>query len=64
MFIAGYQFQILSPVFTVHWGLQTRKGRLPWRERQNIMNRKQFDQFKREIFSKYDHDTVKTLKRM
>jgi hypothetical protein len=63
MFVAGYQFHVLSPVFTVHWGLQTRKGRPSWRERQNVINRKQFDLFKREIFVKYSHDPLKPYKK-
>ncbi|KAH0557780.1 beta-1,4-glucuronyltransferase 1 [Cotesia glomerata] len=58
MFIAGYQFKVLSPVFTIHWGLQTRKSRSVWRERQNIINRRQFEQFKKEIYTKYMHNTL------
>lgn len=58
MFVAGYQFKVLSPVFTIHWGLQTRKSRSAWRERQNIVNRRQFEQFKREIFERYLQDPV------
>ncbi|XP_034937625.1 beta-1,4-glucuronyltransferase 1 [Chelonus insularis] len=59
MFIAGYQFKVLSPVFTVHWGLQSRRNRSVWRERQNILNRRQFEQFKKEIYTKYLHKTSK-----
>ncbi|XP_015117133.1 beta-1,4-glucuronyltransferase 1 isoform X2 [Diachasma alloeum] len=64
MFVAGYQFKVLSPVFTVHWGLQSRKNRPGWRERQNIFNRKQFDSFKREIFAKYSTDPLKMVKKI
>ncbi|KAL1114818.1 hypothetical protein AAG570_007642, partial [Ranatra chinensis] len=58
MYVAGYQFYVLSPVFTIHWGLQNRKGRPSWRERQNANNRKHFDQFKREVFARYHKDPL------
>ncbi|XP_073994319.1 beta-1,4-glucuronyltransferase 1 isoform X1 [Rhodnius prolixus] len=58
MFVVGYEFLVLSPVFTIHWGLQNRKGRPSWRERQNTNNRKNFDQFKREVFARYNKDPL------
>ncbi|XP_008201607.1 beta-1,4-glucuronyltransferase 1 [Tribolium castaneum] len=58
MFVAGYDFLVLSPIFTCHWGLQVKKTRPPWREHQNNLNRKHFDGFKREIFAKYDKDPL------
>lgn len=58
MFVAGYQFQVLSPVFTCHWGLQSRKGRPSWREKQNNVNRRNFDVFKREVYAKYHKDPL------
>jgi N-acetyllactosaminide beta-1,3-N-acetylglucosaminyltransferase len=58
MYVAGYQFHVLTPVFTIHWGLQNRKGRPSWRERQNSKNRKHFDQFKREVFVRYHKDPL------
>lgn len=61
MFVAGYQFQVLTPIFTVHWGLQTSKGRPPWRERQNDANRKVFEIFKREVFARYNKDPLKMV---
>lgn len=54
MHLAGYQFQVLSPVFNCHWGLQVRKGRPSWREAQNNRNRRNFDGFKREIYARYN----------
>lgn len=62
MYVTGYQFKVLSPVFTVHWGLQTRKGRPAWRERQNSANRKQFETFKKEVFARYMRDPLKMMK--
>ncbi|XP_014605364.1 PREDICTED: beta-1,4-glucuronyltransferase 1 [Polistes canadensis] len=62
MFVAGYQFKVLSPVFTVHWGLQTRKSRPSWRERQNSANRKHFEMFKKEVFARYMRDPLKMMK--
>ncbi|XP_063930795.1 beta-1,4-glucuronyltransferase 1 isoform X3 [Zophobas morio] len=61
MFVAGYEFLVLSPIFTCHWGLQVKKTRPPWREHQNNLNRKQFDGFKREIFAKYDKDPLNMM---
>uniref|UniRef100_A0A1B6D9Z2 Beta-1,4-glucuronyltransferase 1 n=1 Tax=Clastoptera arizonana TaxID=38151 RepID=A0A1B6D9Z2_9HEMI len=58
MYVAGYQFYVLSPVFTCHWGLQTRKGRPFWREKQNSANRRNFDVFKREVFARYRKDPL------
>jgi N-acetyllactosaminide beta-1,3-N-acetylglucosaminyltransferase len=61
MFVAGYQFQVLSPIFTCHWGLQNKKGRPSWRERQNSMNRRHFETFKSEVFARYRKDPLKML---
>lgn len=62
MYVSGYKFKVLSPVFTIHWGLQTRRSRPSWRERQNSANRKQFEVFKKEILAKYMHDPLKVAK--
>ncbi|XP_019767837.2 beta-1,4-glucuronyltransferase 1 isoform X2 [Dendroctonus ponderosae] len=62
MFVAGYEFLVLSPIFTCHWGLQVKKTRPPWREHQNNLNRRQFDQFKKEIFSRYNKDPLNMIK--
>uniref|UniRef100_A0A182KGG1 Beta-1,4-glucuronyltransferase 1 n=1 Tax=Anopheles christyi TaxID=43041 RepID=A0A182KGG1_9DIPT len=61
MFVAGYQFQVLTPLFTVHWGLQNKKSRPAWRERQNNVNRKYFEVFKREVFARYHKDPLRML---
>lgn len=62
MFVAGYQFQVLTPIFTLHNGLQSKKSRPAWRERQNNLNRKQFEVFKKEIYARYhQHDPLKML---
>jgi hypothetical protein len=61
MFVAGYEFLVLSPTFTCHWGLQVKRTRPPWREHQNNLNRKHFDGFKREIFAKYDKDPLNMM---
>ncbi|XP_060800686.1 beta-1,4-glucuronyltransferase 1 isoform X2 [Amyelois transitella] len=63
MFLIGYQFQVLSPIFTIHWGLQGRKSRPLWREKQNGKNRKNFETFKRELFARYRKDPLHLLKR-
>ncbi|XP_046748429.1 beta-1,4-glucuronyltransferase 1 isoform X1 [Diprion similis] len=62
MFVAGYEFLVLTPIFTGHWGLQTKKGRPAWRERQNSMNRKLFEGFKKEVFARYNRDPLKMMK--
>lgn len=62
MFLAGYQFQVLSPMFTCHWGMQN--GKNPgWRENQNSVNSKQFNVFKRELFARYQKDPLNLLQR-
>ena len=53
MSVAGYQFQVLSPVFAVHWGLQTKTSRPTWREIQNNENRRHVDAFKAEVAARY-----------
>ncbi|KAJ8942831.1 hypothetical protein NQ318_022846 [Aromia moschata] len=63
MFVAGYEFQVLSPIFTCHWGLQVKRTRPPWREHQNNLNRKQFDGFKKEIFARYNKDPLNMISR-
>ncbi|KAK6625675.1 hypothetical protein RUM43_005974 [Polyplax serrata] len=60
-FVAGYKFQVLSPVFTIHWGMVGRNGRPAWRERQNSMNRQRFEVFKREVFARYRRDPLKMM---
>lgn len=57
MYIAGYVFMVLSPVFTCHWGMQQKKMRPAWREHQNNVNRKRFEVFKKEILARYKVDT-------
>lgn len=59
MFLAGYQFYVLSPIFTIHWGLQLKKSRPPWRESQNTKNMKKFKEFKRELLVKYKKNPPK-----
>ncbi|XP_031638195.1 beta-1,4-glucuronyltransferase 1 [Contarinia nasturtii] len=61
MFVAGYQFQVLTPIFTLHNGLQSKKSRPAWRERQNNLNRKQFEVFKKEIYARYRRDPLQML---
>nr|CAD7571069.1 unnamed protein product [Timema californicum] len=61
MYVAGYQFQVLSPIFTCHWGLQNKKGRPSWRERQNSLNRRHFEVFKAEVFARYRKDPSKMV---
>ncbi|VVC91118.1 unnamed protein product [Leptidea sinapis] len=63
MFLVGYQFQVLSPIFTIHWGLQLRRNRPLWREKQNAKNRKHFETFKRELFARYRRDPLHLLRK-
>ncbi|CAG0916936.1 unnamed protein product [Notodromas monacha] len=54
--LAGFKFFVLTPVFTCHWGLykDRRSAKRPaWRERQNNMNNKLFQQAKKELSVKY-----------
>ncbi|GJQ84303.1 hypothetical protein Trydic_g5241 [Trypoxylus dichotomus] len=63
MFVAGYDFFVLSPIFTCHWGLSTKRSKPAWREQQNNENRKKFDNFKHEVFAKYGRDPLNMMKR-
>lgn len=63
MFVAGYEFLVLSPVFTCHWGLQVKRSRPAWREHQNSLNRKQFETFKHEVFARYNKDPLNMVRR-
>lgn len=58
MFVSGYLFQVITPLFACHWGLQTKKTRPQWREAQNNANRKQLDDFKREVYVRYQRDPL------
>lgn len=60
MFVAGFSFYVLSPVFTLHPGLQNRKPQLI-REQQNNKNRRSFDGFKREVFARYKKDPLRMM---
>ncbi|GFR02476.1 beta-1,4-glucuronyltransferase 1 [Trichonephila clavata] len=53
MHLAGFDFWVLNPAFAIHRGVQNKRGRGAWRERQNVINRKQFIRFKNEMAIKY-----------
>ena len=53
MWMAGWTFEVLSPIFAIHWGFQKKIGRPAWREQQNNRNRIRFDRFKAEILARY-----------
>uniref|UniRef100_A0A1B0G7E5 Beta-1,4-glucuronyltransferase 1 n=1 Tax=Glossina morsitans morsitans TaxID=37546 RepID=A0A1B0G7E5_GLOMM len=61
MYVAGYSFYVLTPIFTCHWGLQKKNARPSWREQQNTMNRKRFETFKREILARYKKPSLFAL---
>lgn len=58
MFVADYEFHVLSPLFTIHWGLQQKRGRPLWRENQNSANRRHLELFKKEVFARYGKDPL------
>ncbi|XP_037947584.1 beta-1,4-glucuronyltransferase 1 [Teleopsis dalmanni] len=62
MYVAGFSFFVLSPIFTCHWGLQQKKSRPVWREQQNNLNRKRFETFKNEIFARYKISPSRKIK--
>ena len=61
MFVAGYSFQVLSPIFTLHWGMQVKTSRPAWREKQNNVNRRLFEGFKKEVFARYQRDPLNMM---
>ncbi|XP_018326024.1 beta-1,4-glucuronyltransferase 1 [Agrilus planipennis] len=63
MYVAGYKFQVVTPIFAVHWGLQDRRGRPYWREKQNSHNNKLFQTFKKELFARYQNDPLHLVNR-
>jgi hypothetical protein len=51
MWLHDWKFKVLSPMFAIHWGLQTRRTRPMWRERQNVDNRNLWmNQIRKEMF--------------
>ncbi|KAK2717950.1 beta-1,4-glucuronyltransferase 1-like isoform X2 [Artemia franciscana] len=56
MFLSGWKFYVLSPIFLIHWGLQRRSTRPGWRENENTKNRILFTNFKRELIARYKLD--------
>ncbi|XP_076043297.1 beta-1,4-glucuronyltransferase 1 isoform X2 [Oratosquilla oratoria] len=63
MFVSGYSFQVLAPIFTLHWGMQGKMGRPAWREKQNNANRRLFEGFKKEVFARYQRDPLHMVKK-
>lgn len=56
MALGGWSFQVLSPIFSIHWGLQMKQRRRPsWRKTQMDANRRLFDTIHNEIKVKYGH---------
>lgn len=53
MALAGWTFHVLSPVFTVHWGLQMKQHRPTWRKNQMDRNRHVFDAVHSELKVRY-----------
>lgn len=61
MFVGGYSFQVLTPIFSLHWGMQVKRNRPAWREKQNNANRRLFEGFKREVFARYGKDPLNMM---
>ena len=53
MALAGWTFHVLSPVFTVHWGMQMKQRRPTWRKNQMDRNRRVFDAVHNELKVRY-----------
>jgi hypothetical protein len=61
MALSDWSFHVLSPIFTIHWGLQMKQQRrLPaWRKRQMEKNRLLFDgMVHQELKVKYSNATL------
>lgn len=56
--LANFEFQVLDEAFAVHRGIQTRKSRGFWRERQNVQNRRLFLQFKKDMAARYGNRSI------
>ena len=53
MYVQGWTFKVLSPIFAIHWGLQTVKSRPEWRRRQIDQNYLRFKSFEHEVWVRY-----------
>lgn len=53
MWISGWIFKVISPVFAIHWGFQKKTSRPRWREMQNNRNSLRFKAFKNEVWARY-----------
>ena len=53
MALSGWTFHVLSPIFTVHWGMQMKQRRPAWRKAQMDINRRLFDVIHQELKAKY-----------
>lgn len=53
MALSGWSFHVLSPIFTIHWGMQMKQRRPSWRKIQMDRNRRLFDVIHHELKAKY-----------
>lgn len=53
MALSGWSFHVLSPIFTIHWGMQMKQRRPAWRKNQMDRNRRLFDVIHHELKAKY-----------
>jgi N-acetyllactosaminide beta-1,3-N-acetylglucosaminyltransferase len=53
MALSGWSFHVLSPIFTIHWGMQMKQRRPAWRKTQMDRNRRLFDVIHHELKAKY-----------
>ncbi|OQR67207.1 N-acetyllactosaminide beta-1 [Tropilaelaps mercedesae] len=58
MHLANFEFQVLDEAFAVHRGIQTRKSRGFWREKQNVQNRRLFLQFKKDMVARHGNRNI------
>jgi hypothetical protein len=54
MWVADWTFQVISPIFSIHWGfLQSTKEYSKSRIEQTYANSRRFIDFKNEVWFKY-----------
>ena len=53
MALSDWSFHVLSPIFTIHWGMQMKQRRPAWRKTQMDRNRRLFDVIHHELKAKY-----------
>jgi hypothetical protein len=59
LFVAGWEFKVISPIYLVHLGIKRTKDHSVWRAQQNNDNRAIYKLFKNEVQARYKQVDLK-----